>query len=228
MMKIVKPAAMLLFCLFLLAACSFSFENGNLKIRDDNADIVSIGRDGFTLDGNLTGIKLDGNGLRIEYPNGSLIWGDEGFDIKHDAGSLRIADGSMVITDKDGKQKVLDTTGDGAEYSTEGGVLVGTGKKAVLPEDYPAGDLPLMDGFVLNASALLGSVQVISGYVPGKAVEDVTEYYQEMMSASNSYSQELAEGRVVLRAKLDGREVTVYLFQSVTQNAVNISIIIGA
>ena len=226
MSKPIKLISIIL-VLFLLTACGISLDGGNLKIQDNGNDIVSIGKDGFKLDGNLTGLTLDGNGLRIEYPNGSLIWGGEGLDVKHASGTIRIADGRMVVTDKDGKQRILDTKGDGAEYSTDGGVQVRTGQKAALPEDYPADELPLMDGFELSASALLGSIEVISGYVPGKTVEEVSAYYQPLMVKSDNYSQKIKDSRVVLTASLGGREITVYLFKSLTTDAVNVSIVIG-
>ena len=210
-----------------LCACGITIDGGNLKIVDNGSEIISIGEDGFQLDGNLTGISLDSSGLHIQYPNGGISWDGDGFNVRHVSGSIRIAGGEMIITDKDGKRKTLDTTGEGAEYITDGGVSVRTGKKAALPDDYPSDTLPLMEGFTLNASALLGSVEVVSGYVPAKTVEDATAYYKALMADSNSYSQEIKNGRTVLRAKLDGRDFTVYLCDSLTADAVNVAVVLG-
>lgn len=226
----IKARKMLLFLLsvaLLLAACDVSFEDGNLKVRDNGSDIVSIGKGGFRLEGNITGVALDGKGLRIDYPNGSLNWGGEGFDVRHASGTLRVADGKMVVTDKNGKQEVLDTAGGGAEYRTEDGVLVGTGKKAALPEDYPKDVLPLPDGFALDATALLGSVAVVNGHVEGMTVEKATEYYEGLMGSADSFSREKKAGSVLLRAKLNKMDFTVYLFDSLTADAVNVCIVVG-
>lgn len=227
MLKVTKLILLVLVFAFLASACGLVIDGGNLKIKDNGTDIVSIGEDGFKLDGNMTGITLDGNGLKIEYPNGNLVWGSQGLDIKHASGNIHIADGSMVITDKDGKQQVLDTAGKGAEYKTDGGVLVRTGEKAVLPEDYPEGLLPLMEGFKLNASAKLGSIEVVSGYVEEKNIDDAVGYYQPLLIKGSSYSQEKKDNSVVLRAKLEGYDLTVYLCKSLSAEAVNISIVVG-
>ena len=226
MSKIVKSLLLLTVAL-LLSACDISFENGNLKVRDNGSDIVSIGKGGLQLEGNVTGVKLDGDGLRIEYPNGSLNWGGEGFDVQHASGTLRVADGKMVVTDKNGKQKVLDTTGDGAEYRTEDGVLVGTGKKAALPEGSPEDALPLPAGFALDATALLGTVAVVNGHVAGLSVEDATDYFEGYLDSADSFSREKKAGSVLLRAKLDKTDVTVYLFDSLTADAVNFCVALG-
>jgi hypothetical protein len=210
MAKTAKLAA-LLAAASLLAACGAIIENGDMKIRENGEDIVSIGRDGFKLNGNVTGLKLDSNGLNIEYPNGSI----------------RIAGGEMVIEDKDGKTETLDATGQGAEYKTDGGVLVKTGKKASIPGDFPSDKAPLMDGFTLDASAELGSVEVVSGYVPNKTVDDAVAFYQPLLINGSSYSHDKKENSAVLKAKLGDTEITVYLMKSLTADAVNVSIIIS-
>lgn len=227
MFKAVKLLALVLAFAFLASACGIVLDDGNLKIKDNGTDIVSIGEDGFKLDGNITGITLDGEGLKIEYPNGDLVWGSKGLDIKHADGNIRIADGSMVITDKAGKKKTLDTAGNGAEYKTDGGVLVRTGEKAELPQDYPADLAPLMDGFELNASAQLGSIEIVSGYVDGKTVEDAVAFYQPLLIKGSSYSQEKKQDSVVMRAKLNGVDVTIYLYRLLSDDKVNISVVIG-
>jgi hypothetical protein len=217
----------LIAAVFILTACGVVLDNGNLKIKDKGTDIISIGSSGFKLNGNLTGISLDGNGLNIEYPNGSLVWDSGGFNIKNGDGSIRIVDGSMVITDKDGKTKTLDTNNDGAEYKADSGAIVRTGKKAVMPTDYPADMVPLMDGFVLNATAELGSVEVVSGYVKNKTLDDAIAYYQPILIKGSSYSQDKKADSAVIRAKLDNVDVTVYLFKSLTADAINMSVVIG-
>ncbi len=222
-----KMVLCLLPVLMLYAACDVAIEDGNLKVRDKGADIVSIGKGGFRLEGNVTGVTLDGEGLRIEYPNGSLNWGGEGFDIKHANGTLRVADGRMTVTDKNGIQEVLDTTGNGAEYRSEDGVLVSVGGKAVLPESFPANVLPLPDGFQLDATALLGSVTVVNGHVNGLSVEDASGHFEEYMDDADSFSREKKAGSVLLRAKLEKTEFTVYLAKSLTTEAVNVCIVYG-
>ena len=221
----------LLLCLLpavmLFAACDIAIEDGNLKVRDNGSEIVQIGKGGFKLEGNVTGVTLDGKGLRIDYPNGRLVWGGDGFDIEHVSGSLRVADGRLTVTGKDGKQEVLDTAGNGAEYRTEDGVLVGTGKKAVLPEDYPSDILPLPDGFQLDATALLGSVKVINGHVDALSIEDASTYYESLLDDADSFSREKKAGSVLLRAKVDKTEVTVYLAKSITSDAVNVCVVLG-
>lgn len=211
----------------LTSACGVSFSGGNLKVENNGTEIVSIGRDGFKLDGNVTALKLDASGLKIDYPNGNLTWDSQGFDITHADGSIRIADGKMVVTDKDGKQETLDTTGQGAEYKTDGGVLVRTGQKAEMPQDYPSDVVPLMDGFQLNASAELGGVEVVSGFVPDKTADDAAAYYQPLLLKGDSYSQDKKDGGTVLHAKLDGIDATVYVVNSLTAKAVDVSIVIG-
>lgn len=226
MAKFIKLAALLM-AVALLAACGSLFKDGNLKIQENGEDIVSIGRDGFKLKGNVTGLKLDSSGLHIEYPNGSIAWDDAGFSVEHADGSIRVAGGNMVITDKDGKTKTLDTTGQGAEYRTDGGALVKTGKKASIPEGFPLDKAPLMEGFELNASAELGSVLVVSGFVPGGSVESAVEYYQPLLNKGSSYSRDEKENGAVLRAKLDGTDITVYITSSLTADAVNLSVVAG-
>jgi hypothetical protein len=226
MARLVKLAALAAVAL-LLASCGAIFDNGNLKVREDGRDIISIGRDGFKLDGNLTGLLLDERGLNIEYPNGSIVWDDAGFTVAHADGTIRIAGGKMVITDKDGKTKTLDTAGQGAEYKTDGGALVKTGEKAAVPGDFPLDKAPLMEGFVLNASAELGSVEVVSGYVPGIAVQDAVDYYQPLLIGGSSYSHDRKGGGAVLKAKLGGAEIAVYIVKSLTADAVNISVVAG-
>jgi hypothetical protein len=179
------------------------------------------------LKGNVTGLSLDEHGLHLQYPNGSIAWDDAGFTILHADGSIRIADGKMVIADKSGKTKTLDTTGDGAQYQTDGGVLVKMGKKASVPADFPKDKAPLMDGFVLNASAQLGGVEMISGYVPKGTVESAIEFYQPLLVKGSSYSHDKKGGGAVLKATLDGTEITVYIVKSLTVDAVNISIVTG-
>lgn len=217
----------IMIALMLTSACDVSFSDGNLKVQNNGSEIVSIGRDGFKLDGNVTGIKLDAGGLKIEYPNGNLNWDSGGLNITHADGSIRIAGGSMLVTDKDGKTETLDTTGQGAEYKTDGGVLVKTGQKAALPQDYPADSVPLMEGFTLNASAELGNVDVISGFVAGKTAEDATAFYQPLLIKGSSYSQDKKDGGSLLRAKLNGVDVTIYNVDALSKDAVNISIVIG-
>lgn len=224
-----KAARLIAICatVLLLASCGVVIDSGNVKIRDSGKDVVSIGRDGFKLEGNVTGVTLDSGGLRIQYPNGVVVWDSAGFNITHADGSIRIADGKMVITDKDGKMKTLDTAGEGAEYTTDGGVAVKTGKKAAMPQDYPTDKAPLMDGFELNASAELGSVMIVSGFVPGKTVYDALEYYEPLLIKGSSYSQDKKDNSAVLRAKLDGTDVTIYLSKSLSADAVNVSVVIG-
>ncbi len=222
-----KMVLCLLLVLMLVTACDVAIEDGNLKVRDSGSEIVSIGKSGFRLEGNVTGVTLDGGGLRIDYPNGSLSWGGEGFDVKHANGTLHIADGRMTVTDKEGKQEIVDTTGSGAEYRTEDGVLIGTGKKAMLPEDYPLDILPLPDGFQLDATALLGSVTVINGHVNGLSVEDASGYFEKHMDGADSFSREKKAGSVLLRAKLEKIEFTVYLARSLTTEAVNVCVVFG-
>jgi hypothetical protein len=224
--KLIKFIALFV-AVALLAACGSIFENGNLKIKDNGEDIVSIGRDGFKLSGNVTGLNLDSDGLHIQYPNGSIAWDDAGFDVEHADGSIRIAGGKMVVTDKDGKKKTLDTAGQGAEYRTDGGALVRTGKKASIPGDFPLDKAPLMEGFELNASAELGSVEVVSGFVPGETVDSAVEYYQPILNAGSSYSRDEKDGGAVLRAKLDGTDITVYITKSLSSYAVNLSVVAG-
>jgi hypothetical protein len=223
----VEKLSFLIVAVLLTSACGVSFNEGNLKLEHNGSEIVSIGRDGFKLDGNVTGLKLDAEGLKIEYPNGNLSWDSEGLDITHADGSIRIAGGSMVVTDKNGKQETLDTTGEGAEYKTDGGVLVKTGEKAAIPQDYPSESVPLMEGFVMNASAQLGSVEVVSGYVKDKTADDAAAYYEPLLIKGSSFSRDKKDGSIVLRAKLDGIDVTIYLVNSLTAKAVDISIIIG-
>lgn len=218
---------LLLAVALLFTACGVVVDGGNVKVLESGRDVVSIGRDGFKLDGNLTGVTLDGNGLSVTFPNGSIAWNGDGFNVRHAAGDIRIAGGKLVVTDKDGKTQTLDTEGDGAEYETQGGASVRTGEKARVPEGFPLDKAPLMEGFQLNASASLGSVLVVSGFVPQKTVQDALDYYQPKLSAGESYSQDKKDGCIVLRAKLDGTNITVYLVSSVTADAVNVSIIAG-
>jgi major membrane immunogen (membrane-anchored lipoprotein) len=224
-----KLAGLIAVCIavILLASCGVVIDSGNVKVQNSGKDIVSIGRDGFNLEGNVTGVTLDSGGLRIQYPNGNVVWDSAGFDISHADGNIRIADGKMVVTDKDGKAKTLDTTGQGAEYTTDGGVAVKTGEKAAVPQDYPNDKVPLMDGFSLNASAELGSVMIISGYVPDTTVVDALEFYQPLLMKGSSYSQDKKDNSVVLRSKMDGVDITVYLCKSLSADAVNISVAVG-
>lgn len=226
-MKKLAGLALIVAAALLLASCGVSFGGGNLRIREGGREILSVGRDGFRLDGNVTGVTLDASGLRVEYPNGSIVWDSGGFDVNHASGSIRIADGKMVVTDKDGRTKTLDTEGGGAEYTTDGGVTVKTGEKAAMPEGYPADLVPLMDGFTLNASAELGGVLVISGYVQGKTSDDAMAFYQPLLMKGDSYSQDKKDNSRMLRAKLDDVGVTIYLCKSLTDEAVNVSIMIG-
>lgn len=211
----------------LFTACGVIVDGGNVKVMESGRDVVSIGRDGFILDGNLTGVTLDGNGLNVTFPNGSIAWNGDGFNVKHAAGDIRIADGKLVVTDKDGKTQTLDTEGGGAEYETQGGASVKTGGKAKVPAGFPLDKAPLMESFTLNASAELGSVLVVSGYVKDKTVEDALNYYQPLLMKGESYSQDKKDGCIVLRAKLSGTNITVYLVNSLTADAVNISIVTG-
>jgi hypothetical protein len=220
-------SALILAAALLLAACGVTYDGGNVKVVDDGRDVVSVGRDGFKLDGNVTGVTLDGSGLNITYPNGSIVWDNGGFNVKHADGTIRIADGKLVVTDKDGRADTLDTTGKGAEYVTEGGAAVRTGEKAAIPDGFPLDKAPLMDGFELNASAELGGVKVVSGFVPEKAVGDALAFYQPLLMEGESYSQDKKDGCVVLRAKLGGAGITIYLVDSLTADAVNISIVTG-
>jgi hypothetical protein len=224
MPRVIRSIA-LLAAVLLMAACGAVIEDGNLKFKEDGRDIVSIGRDGFKLNGNITGFSLNDGGLSIEYPNGSIVWDSQGFVINHAGGNIRIAEGNMAVTDKDGNTKTLNTAGQGAEYATGGGVLVKTGKKASIPMDYPLDKAPLMDGFILNASAELGSVLVVSGYVPGSTVEKATAFYQKLLIAGDSYSHDKKGNSAVLKSKLSGTEITVYLAESLTADAVNVSIV---
>lgn len=219
--------AALAFAAIFLAACSVVIDDGNLKIRDGERDILRVGRDGFALDGNVTGVKLDEGGLDIDYPNGSLVWDKGGLDILHDAGSIRIAGGRMVVTGKDGETKTLDTAGPGAEFTTEGGVAVRTGEKAVLPSDYPSDAVPLMEGFTINTTAELGGVLVVSGYVPGKSDDDAVAFYKPILEAADRYSHERKGGYTLLKAGMGGHDVAVYVMDAFTDEAVDVSIIIS-
>lgn len=219
--------AALAFAAFFLAACSVVIDDGNLKIRDGERDILRVGRDGFVLDGNVTGVKLDDGGLDIDYPNGSLVWDKGGLDILHDAGSIRIAGGKMVVTGRDGESKTLDTAGPGAEFTTEGGVAVRAGEKAVLPSDYPSEAVPLMEGFTINTTAELGDVLVVSGYVPGKSDDDAVAFYKPILEAARRYSHERKEAYTLLKADVGGLDVAVYIMDSFTADAVDVSIILS-
>jgi hypothetical protein len=209
----------------LVTACGVVVDDRNLQIQQNGTAIISVGLDGFKLDGNVTGLTLDGSGLKINYPTGSLSWDGGGFNVSHADGSIHIDGSKMLITDKEGKQKELDTSGDGAEYKTDGGVLVRSGKKAVLPQEYPEDQAPLMEGFVLNASAELGKVLVVSGYVKDSKPEDVLNFYQPLLIKSDSYHQQKKGGGTVLQAKLDGTDITIYLFEALSGKDTNISIV---
>ena len=227
MLKACKLVVLIAVLSLLAVACGVVVDNRNLQIRQNGTAIITIGLDGFKLDGNVTGLKLDGNGLQISYPNGSLSWDSTGLNISHAEGSIHIDGDKLLITDRDGKKKELDTSGQGAEYRTDGGVLVRTGKKAVLPEGYPADKAPLMEGFVLNASAELGKVLVVSGFVKSKNADDVINFYQPLLIKGDSYHQEKKLGNTVLWAKIDGTDITIYVYESLNGKDANMSVIIG-
>lgn len=220
-------ASLALLLMALLSACGIAADGRNLQVRQNDKTILSVGLDGFRLDGNVTGLTLDSNGLKIKYPNGDLDWDAEGLQIIHADGSIIVKDAKIVVTDKDGNQKTLDAGGDGAEYRADGGALVQTGGKATMPADYPADKLALMDGFMLNASADLGDVQVVSGYVKDTTPEAVLEHYRALMLDSDSFHQEKKGGNIVLRAKVKDTDFTVYIRVSADGKDTNLSIMAG-
>jgi hypothetical protein len=63
--------------------------------------------------------------------------------------------------------------------------------------------------------------------VPGDTVDDATAFYQKLLMDGESYGHDKKGNSAVLKAKLDGTEVTVYLVKSLTADAVNISVVIG-
>lgn len=209
------------------SACGIAGDGRNLQLRQDDKTILSVGLDGFHLDGNVTGLSLDAAGLKIKYPNGDLDWDADGLQILHADGSITVKGAQIVVTDKDGNQKTLDAGSDGAEYRADGSALVQTGGKAAMPADYPVDKLALMDGFTLNASADLGDVQVVSGYVKDATPEAVLEHYRALMIDSDSYHQEKKGGNTVLRAKVQGTDFTVYIRASADGKDTNLSIMAG-
>lgn len=211
----------------LLAACGIVADGRNLQVRQQDKTILSVGLDGVHLDGNVTGLSVDDKGLKIKYPNGDLDWDADGLQILHTGGSITVKDAKIVVTDKDGKQKTLDSGSDGAEYRADGGTTVQTGGKATMPADYPAEKLALMEGFTLNASADLGQVQVVSGYVKDTKPEAVLEHYRALMLDSDSFHQEKKGGNIVLRAKVQGTDFTVFIREAVDGKDTNLSIMAG-
>lgn len=210
-----------------LTACGIAADGRNLELKQDGKTVIRVGLDGFTLDGNVTGLSLDGNGLKITYPNGGLNWDSAGLDINTGSGSIRVDGAQIVVTDKDGNKKTLDATGDGAEYRADSGALVQAGAKATLPQDYPADKLALMDGFTLNASADLGNVQVVSGYVKDTTPDKVLEHYRALMLDSDSFHQEKKGGNTVLRARVQDTDFTLFIRASADGHDTNLSIVAG-
>ncbi len=209
----------------MLAGCSV-LENG-IHIQDDGQDIVRIDKSGFLLDGHFTSVSLDKDGLQITYPSGGLSLTSEGLDIEQGDSTVEVRGDRIEIVDGDGERRVLETEGKGSEYRSDDGAVVATGEKAVLPDEYPSDLLPLMEGFTLTATANLGDVLVVSGYVLDTTVQDVVAAYQDILLDGDSFRQEKKAGMVLLRATFDGRDISVYIADSLQEDTVNYTVVVG-
>ncbi len=224
-----KPLVFLLIILLplVLSACGLAADGRNLELRQNGQTVIRVGLDGFLLDGNVTGLTSGSDGLKIDYPNGSLNWDADGLNINHAEGNIHVDGSQLRIVGKDGKEQTLGTDGDGAEFRTEAGVLVQTGEKATMPEAYPAEKLALMDGFTLNASADLGKVVVVSGFVKDTKREDVIEHYRDLLVDSDSFRQDKKGGNTLLRARLKDTDFTVFISAAANGRDTNLSIVAG-
>ena len=84
-----------------------------------------------------------------------------------------------------------------------------------------------MEGFTLTATAHLGDVLVVSGYVSDTTIQDVVTAYRDTLLGGDSFRQEKKAGMVLLRATFDGRDISVYIAESLKEDTVNYTVVVG-